>query len=140
MFSSVLASSVIVISAVLWFLLPFGIPVLGFSFHIPELLSDALFFRRCLLSLLLSVDLPLPCGQIAVVLLHKERGVVIHPFEHLHIGIAVLFQNTGQAVHAAVNLLLCTCNLFLQGLALLALEQPGRLGKLLFQLREVPVH
>ena len=60
---------------------PRVVPALGLRFHIPKLLSDALFFRRCLLELLPSVDLPLPCGQIAVVLLHKECGVVIQPFE-----------------------------------------------------------
>ena len=52
---------------------PCVVPALGLRFHIPELLSDALFFRRCLLGLRLSVDLPLPCGQITVVLLYKDR-------------------------------------------------------------------
>ena len=134
----VLASSVIIVAAKSCLLPPCIIPPLGLRFHVPELLSDALFFRRCLLGLLPSVDLPLPCGQIAVVLLHKERGVVIQPFERLHVGIAVLFQNTGQSVHPAVDLLLYTCNLFLQGLALFSFEQSRRLGKLFFQLRQSP--
>lgn len=66
---------------------PCVVPAFGLRLHIPELLSDALLFRRGLLGLLPSVDLPLPCGQIAVVLLHKGCSGVIRPFERLHIGI-----------------------------------------------------
>lgn len=95
MYSSVLASFVIIMVASAGLLQPCVIPALGFRFHIPELLSNALFFRRSLLGLLLSVDLPLPCGQITVVLLHKDRGIVIRPLERLHIGITVLFEDTG---------------------------------------------
>ena len=93
--SSVLASSVIVIAAVPGLLPTLGISALGFRLHISELLSDALFFRRFLLGMLLTIDLPLPCGQITVVLLHKDRGIVIRPLERLHIGITVLFEDTG---------------------------------------------
>ena len=75
-FSSVLASSVIIVAARAGLLPPCIVPPLGLCLHIPELLADALFFRRCLLGLL-SVNLPLPCGQITVVLLHKDRGLVI---------------------------------------------------------------
>ena len=89
--SSVLASSVIVIATVPGLLPTLGIPALGFRLHISELLSDALFFRRCLLGLFLPVDLTLLCGQVTVVLLHKGRSSVIRPFERLHVGIAVLF-------------------------------------------------
>ncbi len=92
------------------------------------------------LLLLPSVDLPLPCGQIAVVLLHKGCSGVIRPFERLHIGIAVLFQNTGQPVHPAVDLLLYTFNLFLQGLALFSFEQSSRFSELPFQLWKLYVH
>lgn len=139
-YSSVLASSVIIMAARAGLLQPCVIPALGLRFHIPELLSNALFFRRSLLGLLLSVDLPLPCGHITVVLLHKGRGGVIRPLERLHVGIAVLFQNTGQPVHPVVDLLLYTCNLFLQGLTLFTLEQSSRFGELLFQLRQFSVH
>lgn len=128
-FSSALASSVIVIAAVSRLLPPRIVSPLGLCLHIPELLSDALFFRRFLLGLHFAIDLPLPCGQITVVLLHKSRGGVIRPFEGLHIGITIFFEDTGQSVHPAVNLPLYTCNLFLQDLTLFTLEQPGRFGK-----------
>ncbi|MBR5717449.1 MAG: hypothetical protein IKX16_00330 [Clostridia bacterium] len=60
-FSSVLASSVIIVAAGVCLLLPPSIvPTLGLCIHFPELLSDALFFNRCLMGLLLSVELPLP--------------------------------------------------------------------------------
>lgn len=85
--SSVLASSVIIMAAGSCLLPPCVVPAFGLRLHIPELLSDALLFRRGLLGLLPSVDLPLPCGQIAVVLLHKGCSGVIRPFERLHIGI-----------------------------------------------------
>ena len=101
---SVLASSVIIMAAMSGLLPPCVVPAFGLRLHIPELLSDALFFRRRLWGPLLSVDLSLPCGQITVVLLHKERGVVIQPLECLYIGIAVRFQDTGQPVHTAVDL------------------------------------
>ena len=97
-FSSVLASSVIIVAARAGLLPPCIVPPLGLCLHILELLSDALFFRRRLLGLLLSVDLLLPCGEITVVLLHKGRGGVIRPLERLYVGISVLFQNTGQPV------------------------------------------
>ncbi len=87
MYSSVLASSVIIMAAGSCLLPPCVVPAFGLRLHIPELLSDALLFRRGLLGLLPSVDLPLPCGQIAVVLLHKGCSGVIRPFERLHIGI-----------------------------------------------------
>ena len=90
-FSSVLASSIIIVAARSGFLPPCIVPALGRRLHIPELLSNTLFFRRFMLGLLRSVDLPLPCGEITVVLLHKDRGVVIQPLERLHVGIAVLF-------------------------------------------------
>ena len=101
---SVLASSVIIITAGSCLLPPCIVPALGLSLHVPEFLSDALFFRRCLRGLLLFVDLSLPCGQITVVLLHKGRGIVIQPLERLYIGIAVRFQDTGQPVYTAVDL------------------------------------
>jgi len=132
-YSSVLASSVIIMAARAGLLQPCVIPALGLRFHIPELLSDALFLRRCRLGLLPSVDLPLPCGQITVVLLYKGSCVIIQPFECLHIGIAVFFQNTGQPVHPTVDLLLYTRNHFLNDLASLALEQPGCFSKELFR-------
>ena len=80
---SVLASSVIIVAARSDLLPPCVVPPLGLYLHIPEFLSDALFFRRCLLGLRLALDLPLPCGQIAVVLLHNLCGFVIHPHERL---------------------------------------------------------
>ena len=74
MFSSVLASSVIIIAAVPGFLPPLGIPALGLCVHLPELLSDTLFLRRFLLGLGIScsADLLLPCSHVTVVLLYKE--------------------------------------------------------------------
>ena len=125
MYFSVLASPVIVIAAVQDLLSPRIVPALGLCLHIPELLSDALFFRRHLWGLLRSVDLSLPCGHITVVLLYEDRGVVIQPLECLYIGMAVLFQDARQAIHPAVDLLLYTRNRFLKGFAFLALEQPG---------------
>ncbi len=78
MFSSVLESSVIIAAARAVFS-PHGIvPALCFCLHIPELIADALFFRQCLLGLLRSEDLPIPCGQIPVVLFHKLCGLVIY--------------------------------------------------------------
>lgn len=78
---SVLASSVIIMAAMSGLLPPLGIPALGFRLHITELLSDTLFFRRRLRWMLLSVDLPLPCGEITVVLLYEDRSLVIQPLE-----------------------------------------------------------
>ena len=94
-FSSVLASSVIIMSAVLRLLPPLGIPALGLCVIFPELLSDALFFGRFLLRLGFSfaIDLPLPCGEITVVLLHKLRSLVEHPHESLSVGIAVVLED-----------------------------------------------
>ena len=88
---SVLASSVIIVAAGSCLLPPCVIPAFGLRLHIPELLSDALLFRRCLLGLFLPVDLTLPCGQVTVVLLHKGRSSVIRPFERLHVGITGCF-------------------------------------------------
>lgn len=110
-FSSALASSVIVIAAGSWLLPPLGIPALVLRVHFPKLLSDALFFGRLLLGLVLSADLLLPCGQITVILLHKSRSVVVKPLECLHVGIPVFFQHPGQSIHPAVNFLLCFGNL-----------------------------
>ena len=107
---SVLASSVIVIAAVPGLLPPCVVSSLGLCLHLPELRSDTLLFRRGLLGPRLSVDLPLPCGQITVVLFHKNRGLVIQPLERLYVGIAILFQDTGQPVHPAVNLVLYACD------------------------------
>ncbi len=107
-YSSVLASSVIIMAAGSCLLPPCVIPAFGLRLHIPELLSDALLFRRFLLGLLPSVDLPLPCGQVTVVLLHKGGGVVIRPLERLYVGVTVLFEDTGQQVHPTVNFLLYT--------------------------------
>ena len=92
------------------------------------------------MGLLFALNLPLPCGQITVVLLNKGCGGVIGPFEGLNVGITVLFEDTGQPVHTLVDFLLYACNLFLQGLMLFTLEQSGRLGKLLFQLGKLSVH
>ena len=103
-----LASSVIIVAAGSCLLPPCVIPAFGLRLHIPELLSDALLFRRFLLGLLPSVDLPLPCGQVTVVLLHKGGGVVIRPLERLYVGVTVLFEDTGQQVHPTVNFLLYT--------------------------------
>ena len=75
-----LASSVIIVAARASLLPPCVVPALGFRFHIPKLLAEALFLRWCLLGLLLSVDLPLPCGQITVVLLYEDRSLVIQSF------------------------------------------------------------
>ena len=83
---------------------------LGLCLHIPELLSDALLFRRFLLRLLFAIDLPLPCGQITVVLLHKGCRGVIRPHEDLYIGITVLFEDARQPIHTAVNFLQETVN------------------------------
>ena len=65
-FSSVLASSVIIVAARSGLLPPCVVPPLGLCLHVPELLSDALFFGRFMLGLFLALDLPLPCGQVAV--------------------------------------------------------------------------
>ena len=75
---SVLASSVIIVAARSGLLPPCVAPPLGLCLHIPEFLTDALFFRRFLLGLFLALDLPLPCGQVAVVLLHNLCDLVIH--------------------------------------------------------------
>ena len=72
---SVLASSVIIVAARSGLLPPCVVPPLGLCLHIPEFLTDALFFRRFLLGLFLALDLPLPCGQVAVVLLHNLCGL-----------------------------------------------------------------
>ena len=69
---SVLASSAIVVATVSGFLPTLGISALDLSFHIPELLSDTLLFRRFLLGLLIALNLTLPCGKITVVLLLQE--------------------------------------------------------------------
>lgn len=70
MYSSVLASSVIVIVAVSGLLPPLSISALGLRFYIPELLPDALFFRRFLLGLgfAFATRFLLPCGQLTVIL------------------------------------------------------------------------
>ena len=52
---------------------PCVVPTLGLRLKFPELLSNTLFFRRCLWGLLSSVNLPLPCGQITVVLFYKGQ-------------------------------------------------------------------
>ena len=57
---SVLAFSVNIVAVRACLLPPCVVPAFGLRLHIPELLSDALFFRRRLLGLLLSMDLPLP--------------------------------------------------------------------------------
>ena len=102
-FSSVLASFVIIMAARPCLLPPGIVPALGFCLHIPELLSDALFFRRFLLGHFFAFDLTLPCDQITVVLLYKGRCVIIQPFECLHIGITVLFEDSRQPIHTSVD-------------------------------------
>ena len=136
---SVLASSVIIVAARSGLLPPCVVPALGFCLHIPELLSDALFFRRFLLGLFLALDLPLPCGQVAVVLLHNLCGLVIHPHERLRIRVSILFEDAWDLVLSPFNLTLHALDLCRQGFAFLALEQPGRFRKLLFQLRQIHV-
>lgn len=131
---SVLASSVIIVAARACLLPPCVVPAFDLRLHIPELLSDALFFRRRLLGLLLSVDLLLPCGKITVVLFHKLCGLVIRPHERLRIQVSILFEDAWDLVLSPFNLTLHALNLCRQGLAFLALEQPGRFGELLFKL------
>ena len=100
---SVLASSVIIVAARSGLLPPCVIPALGLRFHIPEFLADALLFRRCLRGPRLALDLPLPCGQVAVVLLHNLCSPVIHPHERLHIRVSIpeLFGIVDQAKQKA---------------------------------------
>lgn len=64
-------------------------------------------FRAVLLRLgfTFAIDRLLSCGQITIVLFHEGRSGVIRPLECLHVGIAVLFENVGQPVHPAVDLL-----------------------------------
>ena len=136
---SVLASSVIIVAARSGLLPPCVVPPLGLCLHIPEFLTDALFFRRFLLGLFLALDLPLPCGQVAVVLLHNLCGLVIHPHERLRIRVSILFEDAWDLVLSPFNLTLHALDLCRQGFAFLALEQPGRFRKLLFQLRQIHV-
>ena len=60
-FSSALASSVIIMAARPSLLPPCIVPVLGFCLHIPELLSYALLFRRCLLDKVVATENSFPC-------------------------------------------------------------------------------
>ena len=80
---------------------------LNLCIHFPKLLSDALFFRR-----FLTVYLPLPCGQITVILLHRTCGFVEHSFERLHIRITGSFHNTVYSVQPIVNFVLHLFYLF----------------------------
>ena len=80
---------------------------LNLCIHFPKLLSDALFFRR-----FLTVYLPLPCGQITVILLRRTCGFVEHSFERLHIGITGSFHNTVYSVQPIVNFVLHLFYLF----------------------------
>lgn len=54
----------------------------------------------------------------------------------LHIGITVLFQNIGQFIQLFSDFLFCPLYLLCERLALLTLENPFCIGKLLFQLRK----
>ena len=81
-------------------------------------------------------DLPLPCGNVTVVLLHNSLRLAVGCHERLHIGITVLFQNIGQFVQLFSDFLFCPLYLLCERLALLTFENPFCIGKLLFQLRK----
>ena len=129
-FSSVLASSVIIVTTRSDLLPPCVVPTLGFCLHVPELLSDALFFRRFLLGLFLALDLPLPCGQVTVVLLQNLCGLVIHPHERLRIRVSILFEDAWDLVLSPFNLTLHALDLCRQGFAIQHLYRlPDGFGK-----------
>ena len=80
---------------------------------LPKPLYDALFFGWVFpLGIFLLCRLPLPCGEITVVLLHKSGSLVIYLSERLHIGIPSAFHNTLYSVQSFIDFLLHLFNLF----------------------------
>src|SRR5699024_7825502 len=97
------------------------------------------FGRLCLLFLggfSFFPDLPLPCGKVTIVLLYNSLRFAVGCHERLHIGITVLFQNIGQFIQLFSDFLFCPLYLLCERLALLTLENPFCVGKLLFQFRK----
>ena len=95
--------------------------------------------RLCLLFLggfLFFPDLLLPCGKVTIELLHNSLRLTVGCHVRLHIGITVLFQNIGQFIQLFSDFLFCPLYLLCERLALLTLENPFCIGKLLFQLRK----
>ena len=89
----------------------------------PEQFQDTLFFRRSFpFGILLFCYLPLPCGEIVVVLLHKSGGFIIQLPECLHIRIALVLYEIGYPFQSFVDLLLDILNLLGKGLTLFAFE------------------
>ena len=80
---------------------------------LPKPLYDALFFGCFFpLGIFLLCRLPLPCGEVKVVLLHKSGSLVIYLSERLHIGIPSAFHNTLYSVQSFIDFLLHLLNLF----------------------------
>ena len=116
------------------------VSLLALRLKLAQAFQNALPFRRlCLLFLggfLFFPDLPLPCGKVTVVLLHNSLRLAVGCHERLHIGITVLFQNIGQFIQLFSDFLFCPLYLLCERLALLTLENPFCIGKLLFQFRK----
>ena len=116
------------------------VSLLALRLKLAQAFQNALPFRRlCLLFLggfLFFPDLPLPCGKVTIVLLHNSLRLAVGCHERLHIGITVLFQNIGQFIQLFSDFLFCPLYLLCERLALLTLENPFCVGKLLFQFRK----
>ena len=114
--------------------------LLALRLKLAQAFQYALPFRRlCLLFLggfLFFPDLPLPCGKVTIVLLHDSLRLAVGCHDRLHIGITVLFQNIGQLIQLFSDFLFCPLYLLCERLALLTLENPFCVGKLLFQFRK----
>ena len=100
--------------------------------QLSEPVSDALFFGRLLRSALF-LDLSLPLGKTAVVLLHNGFCFSVGCHKRLHIGITVPLENIGELIQSAVNFLLRLLYLLGKSLTLLTFENALCFGTLFFQ-------
>lgn len=116
-----------VIAAVFGFRSPLYVPAFSLCVVLPEPLYYAFFLRRLFpFGVRLFSHLPLPCGEVAVVLLHKSGGFIIHLPECLHIGIALFFYNIGYTFKSVVDLFLDTLSFLGKGFALFAFRMMFR--------------
>src|SRR5699024_6195145 len=116
------------------------VSLLTLRLKLTQAFQHALSFRRlCLLffgGFLFFPDLLLPCGQVTIALLDNSLRLTVGCHVRLHIAITVLFQNIEQFIGLFSDFLFCPLYLLCERLALLTLENPFCIGKLLFQLRK----
>ena len=86
-----------------------------------------------------AVDVPLPLGQLPVILADNGLGFAAGGRKCLYIGIALRLDNGGKCIQPVADFLLRMRDLLREGFTFFTLKDTCGIGKLLFQIRQYVV-